>query len=97
MRVKAGLRNARAKGKKFGRPRALVDALRVAEMRRDGLSWSQVCRTLNVSKGSAQRRSHGWELSRVSESWPSCARPSVSNFPQAGFSGCDLKAVGMIV
>jgi DNA invertase Pin-like site-specific DNA recombinase len=54
-RVKAGLRNARAKGKKFGRPRAQVDAVRVAELRRDGLSWSQVCRTLNVSKGSAQR------------------------------------------
>ena len=37
-RVKAGLRNARAKGKKFGRPRAQVDALRVAELRREGLS-----------------------------------------------------------
>ena len=54
-RVKAGLRNARAKGKKFGRPRAQVDADRVAELRREGLSWSQVCRTLSVSKGSAQR------------------------------------------
>src|ERR1022692_2690809 len=54
-RVRAGLRNARAKGKKFGRPRAQVDADRVAALRREGLSWSQVCRTLNVSKGSAQR------------------------------------------
>src|ERR1700687_4870362 len=54
-RVKAGLRNARSKGKKFGRPRAQVDAARVAALRREGLSWSQVCRTLNVSKGSAQR------------------------------------------
>jgi DNA invertase Pin-like site-specific DNA recombinase len=54
-RVKAGLRNARAKGKKFGRPRVEIDAVRVAELRRDGLSWSEVCRTLNVSKGSAQR------------------------------------------
>jgi len=54
-RVRAGLRNARAKGKKFGRPRAQVDADRVAELRRDGFSWSQVCRRLNVSKGSAQR------------------------------------------
>jgi len=54
-RVRAGLRNARAKGKKFGRPRAHVDADRVAGLRRDGLSWSQVCRTLNVSKGTAQR------------------------------------------
>ena len=31
-RVKAGLRNARAKGKKFGRPRAQVDADRVAAL-----------------------------------------------------------------
>jgi DNA invertase Pin-like site-specific DNA recombinase len=54
-RVKAGLRNARAKGTKFGRPRAQVDAGRVAALRREWLSWSQVCRTLNVSKGSAQR------------------------------------------
>src|SRR5271167_1091452 len=54
-RVRAGLRNARAKGKKFGRPRAEVDADRVAALRCEGLSWSQVCRTLNVSKGSAQR------------------------------------------
>jgi DNA invertase Pin-like site-specific DNA recombinase len=54
-RVRAGLRNARAKGKKFGRPRAQIDADRVAELRRDGLSWSQVCRTLKVSKGTAQR------------------------------------------
>jgi DNA invertase Pin-like site-specific DNA recombinase len=54
-RVRAGLRNARAKGKQFGRPRVEIDAVRVAELRRNGLSWSQVCRTLNVSKGSAQR------------------------------------------
>ena len=54
-RVRAGLRNARAKGKKFGRPRAQVDAVRVAALRSEGRSWSQVCRTLNVSKGSAQR------------------------------------------
>jgi DNA invertase Pin-like site-specific DNA recombinase len=54
-RVRAGLRNARAKGKQFGRPRAQIDADRVAQLRLDGCSWSQVCRTLNVSKGSAQR------------------------------------------
>jgi DNA invertase Pin-like site-specific DNA recombinase len=54
-RVRAGLRNALAKGKVFGRPRIEIDAIRVAELRREGLSWSQVCRTLSVSKGSAQR------------------------------------------
>jgi hypothetical protein len=34
---------------------AQIDADRVFALRRGGLSWSQVCRTLNVSKGSAQR------------------------------------------
>jgi DNA invertase Pin-like site-specific DNA recombinase len=54
-RVRAGLRIARAKGKKFGRPRVEIDAVRVAALRSDGLSWSQVCRTLQEGKGSAQR------------------------------------------
>ncbi|HEY4960399.1 MAG TPA: recombinase family protein [Terriglobales bacterium] len=53
--VKAGLRNARAKGKKFGRPRAQVDAGAVAALRSNGFSWSQVCQMLDVSKGTAQR------------------------------------------
>ena len=47
-RVRAGLRNARAKGKKFGRPRAQVDAASVAALRRDGLSWSQICQRLTA-------------------------------------------------
>ena len=62
-RVRAGLRNARAKGKKFGRPRVQIDAARVGELREDGLSWSQVCRILKVSKGSAQR-----SIGRLAES-----------------------------
>jgi len=54
-RVRAGLRNARAKGKRFGRPRAQVDAASVAALRSEGLSWSQVCERLKLSKGTAQR------------------------------------------
>jgi DNA invertase Pin-like site-specific DNA recombinase len=54
-RVRAGLRNARAKGKQFGRPRAQVDAVSVATLRREGLSWSEVCASLSLSKGTAQR------------------------------------------
>ena len=56
-RVRAGLRIARAKGKKFGRPRVEIDAVRVAALRSDGLSWSQVCRTLKVSKEAPSGRS----------------------------------------
>jgi DNA invertase Pin-like site-specific DNA recombinase len=58
-RVRAGLRNARAKGKKFGRPRAQVDANSVAALRSEGLSWSQVCQRLKLSKGTAQRAFSG--------------------------------------
>ena len=35
-RVKAGLRNARAKGKQLGRPRIIVDAARIASLRAQG-------------------------------------------------------------
>ena len=37
VRVKAGLRNARAKGKRFGRPRKVVDTARIAKLRAQGL------------------------------------------------------------
>jgi DNA invertase Pin-like site-specific DNA recombinase len=54
-RVRAGLRNARAKGKKFGRPHVQVDTASVAALRSKGLSWSEVCWRLKLSKGTAQR------------------------------------------
>lgn len=40
-RVKAGLRNARAKGKRLGRPRVAVDARRIAILRAEGHSWAK--------------------------------------------------------
>src|SRR3989449_8864407 len=42
-RVRAGLRNARAKGKTLGRPRVAVDAARIATLRAQGRSWREVC------------------------------------------------------
>jgi DNA invertase Pin-like site-specific DNA recombinase len=54
-RVRAGIRNARAKGKRLGRPRVAVDASRIVALRAEGQSWSTVCREVGVSKGSAQR------------------------------------------
>ncbi len=41
-RVKAGLRNARAKGKRLGRPPVAVDAARIASLRAHGRSWREV-------------------------------------------------------
>ena len=54
-RVCADIRNARAKGRRLGRPRVIVDASRVAALRARGNSWSQVQAELGVSKGTAQR------------------------------------------
>ncbi len=50
-RVRAGLRNAKAKGKQLGRPRVVVDAARIANLRASGASWPQIARELGVSVG----------------------------------------------
>jgi len=50
-RVRAGLRNARAKGKRLGRPPVSVDTARIASLRASGQSWPQIARELGVSVG----------------------------------------------
>lgn len=54
-RVRAGLRNARAKGKRLGRPRVAVDAARITSLRAQGWSWREIVAETGISKGSAQR------------------------------------------
>ena len=54
-RVRGGLRNARAKGKRLGRPRVAVDAARIANLRAQGRSWREVMLETGISKGTAQR------------------------------------------
>jgi DNA invertase Pin-like site-specific DNA recombinase len=54
-RVRAGLRNARAKGKSLGRPRVFVDAERVAMLRTEGLSWAKIAARLGVGEGTVYR------------------------------------------
>ena len=54
-RVIAGLRNARAKGKRLGRPRVVVNATRIALLRGQGRSWSEITTETGISKGTAQR------------------------------------------
>jgi len=48
-RVRAGLRNARAKGKHLGRPRANIDANRLATLRREGKSLKQIAAEVGCS------------------------------------------------
>src|ERR1700680_2526769 len=50
-RVRAGLRNAKAKGKRLGRPRIVVDTARIASLRASGASWPHIARELGVSVG----------------------------------------------
>ncbi|HTA24722.1 MAG TPA: recombinase family protein [Terriglobales bacterium] len=47
-RVKAGLRNARAKGKRLGRPRRELDLNRVGAMRAAGQSWRRIGNEMGV-------------------------------------------------
>ena len=54
-RVRAGLRNARAKGKRLGRPRVAVDAARIGRLRAQGRSWREITEETGISKGTAQR------------------------------------------
>jgi DNA invertase Pin-like site-specific DNA recombinase len=54
-RVKSGLRNACAKGKRFGRPHVFVDPRRIAALRSQGLSWAKVAKELGVGEGTAFR------------------------------------------
>jgi DNA invertase Pin-like site-specific DNA recombinase len=54
-RVRAGLRNARAKGRQLGRPRVIVDASKIASLREQGRSWAQIVAETGASKGTAQR------------------------------------------
>jgi DNA invertase Pin-like site-specific DNA recombinase len=54
-RVKAGLRNARAKGKRLGRPGKGVDASSVARLRASGATWRVVADKLGVSTRSVRR------------------------------------------
>jgi DNA invertase Pin-like site-specific DNA recombinase len=54
-RVRAGLRNARAKGKTLGRPRVAVDAAKIASLRAAGASWKMITRQLGISAGTAKR------------------------------------------
>jgi len=58
-RVRAGLRAARAKGTRLGRPRILVNAAQIASLRAQGGSWAEISARTGVSKGTAQRAVRG--------------------------------------
>ena len=54
-RVRAGLRNAKAKGVRLGRPQIIVDVRKVAALRAEGRSWPQIAKQLGIGVGTAYR------------------------------------------
>jgi len=54
-RVKAGLRNARAKGKRLGRPKRILDAKRIASLRAQGVGWKRIAAEMKVGVGTVYR------------------------------------------
>jgi DNA invertase Pin-like site-specific DNA recombinase len=58
-RVRAGLRNAKAKGKKLGRPRVFVDESKIEQLRASGASWREIANQLGIGVGTAYRKLSG--------------------------------------
>jgi DNA invertase Pin-like site-specific DNA recombinase len=54
-RVRAGIRNARNKGRRLGRPRLEVDSGRIARLRASGKSLRVISQQLGISLGSVHR------------------------------------------
>jgi DNA invertase Pin-like site-specific DNA recombinase len=54
-RVRSGLAAAKAKGKKLGRPSVVVDAPRIASLRRAGASWAEISAQLGIGATTARR------------------------------------------
>ncbi len=54
-RVIAGLRKAKASGKRLGRPRAVLNRLRIEKLRGEGMSWREIARKMDVSKSTIYR------------------------------------------
>jgi DNA invertase Pin-like site-specific DNA recombinase len=54
-RLRAGLRNARAKGKCLGRPRVDVNRARIADLRSAGRSWAVIAAEMGIGEGTARR------------------------------------------
>ena len=54
-RVRAGLRNAQARGVRLGRPRRTVDAAQIGSLRASGASWREISQQLGVGVGTAVR------------------------------------------
>jgi DNA invertase Pin-like site-specific DNA recombinase len=58
-RVSAGIRNARANGKRLGRPKSAVDRERILRLKAQGHSLRQIAGTLGIGYGTVRDRLRG--------------------------------------
>lgn len=58
-RVSAGLKHARSKGVRIGRPRRVFDRQRALDMRQQGMSFPAIARALGVGQGTVVRAING--------------------------------------
>jgi DNA invertase Pin-like site-specific DNA recombinase len=54
-RVRSGLASAKAKGRRLGRPRVVVDSTKIASLRGAGESWAKIGETLGIGEGTVRR------------------------------------------
>jgi DNA invertase Pin-like site-specific DNA recombinase len=54
-RVRSGIRSARARGRRIGRPKTTVDPSEIHRLRSQGDSWSEVCEKTGLTAGTARR------------------------------------------
>ncbi|HWY08220.1 MAG TPA: recombinase family protein [Candidatus Acidoferrales bacterium] len=66
-RVRAGLRNARAKGKRLGRPRAVVDAAAIATRRAQGCTVREIADEMGYSRSLVHKTLANCEGVRVAK------------------------------
>lgn len=63
-RVKAGLRNARARGKKLGRPRRVLDVSKINALRAQGVGWRGIAKQMGIGVGTLYRGAPGRSKTR---------------------------------
>ena len=55
-RVRAGLRNAKLKGKTLGRPRRIVNSDEMTRLRENGASFREIAKVIGASAGTVRKR-----------------------------------------
>ena len=89
-RVKAGLRNARAKGKRLGRPKKILDTKRITTLRAKGIGWKRIAAEMRVL-GSELSIASPWRVPKFAKRFSEPSSGIVKTFqPRRVASDCAL-------